>query len=285
MRIDNSKVYFEVFRYQILPSTQNVQGNIFKRFRTIDELKKRKNKIFEQILNKISSLTYREARLNCKIDLNDAPWFVLEINTQKSVPIESEDFKKERIDSWPHVTVIINNDPEVQLIAISRNKKAFTSGKVVAEILKDNFQDALNEYCLDLQVEALFKKKAFWDLIDKYEGKVASVKFELISPNMSNISKSLQLDLRQLKLDTNSHRTDLKLNSGKDSVLEINRKSEYIHSLVDYSADGGGDIEIRLKGIKKTMKTSEGVRELIIDEVVATNPTPATLQQIFDQLK
>lgn len=180
--------------------------------------------------------------------------------------------------------MVINNQPDVQLIAISRNKKAYSSCGVVAKILQDNFQRLLHQYGLNIQIEALFERNQFWDLIEQYSGKIISVKFELISPNMANISNALELDLAKLNEDTNSHRTDLKLNSGEGSTLEVNENNILINSLVDYSAEGGGDIELKMKGVKKTIRTSKTVRELSVDEFSAKNLSPDMLTMIFEKL-
>lgn len=284
MIADNPQIHFELFRYQLLPITQYIQKDMFREILSSKELKEKKNSFFQEILEEFPPLQYRDAPINIRVDLAASPWYVIEINTQKTLQRDKPDFEKEQIDTWPHVIVAINNRPDVQLIAISRNKKAFSSCAVVAKILQDNFQRLLHEYYLNIQIEALFEKNYFWELIEEYSGKITSVKFELISPNMANISKALELDLAQLNVDTNSHRTDLKLNSGEGSVLEINPDNTLVNSLVDYSSEGGGDIELRLKGVKKAIRTSKTVRELTIDEFSAKNLSPDMLTMIFEKL-
>ena len=283
MVTDNPQIHFELFRYQLLPISQHIQHDMFSEEMSITELKAKKNDFFQEILENFPQLQYRDAAINVRVDLAVSPWYVIEINTQKSLQRDKPDFEKEHIDTWPHVIVVINNRPDVQLIAISRNKKAFSSCTVVAKMLQDNFQKYLNEYYLNIQIEALFEKKIFWELIEEYSGKITSVKFELVSPNMANISKALELDLVQLNVDTNSHRTDLKLNSSEGSILEINTDNALVNSLVDYSAEGGGDIELKLKGISKKIRTSKMVKEISIDELSVKNLSPEMLMMIFEK--
>lgn len=237
------------------------------------------------MLTNFPTLHYRQAEINHKVDVDSSPWFVVEINTQKSLKREKPDFEQERIDTWPHIVAIINNHPEVQIIAVSRNTRAFSSGAVVAKILQENLGRVLQRYLLTFQVEALFEKSEFWHLVDEYQGRITSVNFELISPNMANISKVLELDLGRLNADTNSHRTDLKLNSSEESALEINQENPLVNSLVDYSSQGGGDIALKVKGIKKTIRTSKSVREISIDELSIQNLTPERLEWLFEQFK
>ena len=194
-------------------------------------------------------------------------------------------FEQEQIETWPHVIVIINNKPDVQIIAVSRNTRAFRSGSVVAKILQENLESVLQKYQLSIQIEALFEKSEFWNLVEKYQNQIISVNFELISPNMANISKTLNLDLARLNADTNSHRTDLKLNSSEGSTLEINQENPLVNSLVDYSSEGGGNIELKLKGLKKVIRTPKSVREISIDELSAQNLTQEQLKWLFEKIK
>jgi len=44
--------------------------------------------------------------------------------------------------------------------------------------------------------------------------------------------------------DTNTHKTKLQLNADKESHLDIKQESKFVNSLVNYSADGGGNISL-----------------------------------------
>ena len=90
--------------------------------------------------------------------------------------------------------------------------------------------------------------------------------FDLISPNMANISKNLKLDLKGLYNDTNTERTTLELNAKKDSYLDIKEASKFISSLVDYSSEGGGNISMKVAGISKKLHTAQSVSEFNIEE-------------------
>lgn len=289
MVAENQITRFEVFRYQLLPLTQHVQmdmfpDNTFRDISSVDELRARKNEIFAHVLSELPKLQYRQTDLNHRVDLVSPPWYVIEINTQKVLERERRDFETERLDTWPHVVVIINNQPDVQLVAISRNQRAFSSGTVVAKLLQDNFQKLLSRFYLNIQIEALFEKNQFWNLVEEYEGRISSVNFELISPNMANISKTLEIDLAKLNTDTNSHRTNLKLNSSEGGILEIKRDNKLLNSLVDYTSEGGGDIELKIKRLKNKIRTSKTVREISIDELSLKNLTSERLKWFLDQI-
>jgi hypothetical protein len=277
--------HFDLYRYQLLPITQHIQLDLLRGVESIESLKQKKNVFFSEILVGLQRLRHRNIEIAHRLDMHQGDWFVFHIGARKSLERSRKDFKKERLEDWPHVVIIINNSPTVQAIAISRNQKAFTSTRVVAQMLVDNLQPHLRSYQLHLEIEPLFEAQTFWALVNEYQGRIVAVTFELVSPNMATISKSLKLDLAQINADTNSHRTDLKLNSGEGSTLEIAPNNKVIDSLVDYASAGGGDIVLRIKGLNKRIRTSKNSKEVAIDELLLKNPTPESLEflkKLFD---
>lgn len=257
--MDAKQLEFELFRYQLLPVTQHAQTDMFHKIRSTEDIRKNKNRFFFEVISELPQLHHRSIQLNQKIIVNSSPWLAFKLAAHKTLEREKE-FRKERIENWPHVTVIINNDPDVQIIAVSKNYKAFSSGLVVAKLIKESLAGYLLQYQLSMHIEAIFDRSEFWAIVEKYEGKICNIKFELISPNMANISKSLKLDLAQVNRDTNSHRTVLELNSPEGAKLEIEKGNEMLESLVSYSAAGGGDISFRIGGLKKRVHTSKSTR-------------------------
>jgi hypothetical protein len=280
----DSSYHFDLFRYQLLPLTQKIQLDLFRVY-SVEELKARKNEFFSDVLGDLPKLEHRKIDIVQRLDMHEGDWFIFHIGAKKSLRRHKADFEAERLDDWPHVIVVVNNDPDLQLLAVSRNKKAFTSTAVVADMLCENLNRVLGQYCLHIEIEAMFEQKSFWSLVEQYRGEIRNVTFELVSPNMANISKTLEINLAQINKDTNSHRTDLSLNSGEGSALEINQDNNVINSLVDYASAGGGDILIRLRGMKKVIKTSKSIKQVSIEEVLLQNPTPQTLEIFKDLLK
>lgn len=86
---------------------------------------------------------------------------------------------------------------------------------------------------------------------------------QLISPNMANITKNLQLNLKQLYEDTNTHKTKVELKADQESYLDIKEDSKFVNSLVDYSAYGGGNIFMRVAGKRKLLQQHNPLKNLI----------------------
>jgi hypothetical protein len=132
--------------------------------------------------------------------------------------------------------------------------------------------------------EPLFDKKEFWNIVRKYPKQIRQLTFDLVSPNMANISKNLDLNLKQLYEDTNTHKTKVELNADEESYLEIKESSKFINSLVDYSADGGGNIQMRIAGMRKKLHTAESPTEFNVDENLLKSADWERLDEYFREI-
>lgn len=257
---------FELYRYQLLPSSQH-QQDLFNKPLTADQIRKDKNKFFDQILGKFPLLRHRGLVIKHKVIVHQEELFIFKVGTHKSVDRDTEEFRKERIESWPNVTVLIHNAPDTQVIAISRNQRAFASTGTVAKLIERALTPPLRLYGLTIQIKEQFEKNNFWSVINQYKGRVIRVRFEMIAPNMANISHTLKIDLKQLNRDSNCQKANLELEAVSGAALEVSDNNELINGCVEYASQGGGDIAIKLKGIKKEVRTSTSVKSVQIDEL------------------
>lgn len=116
-----------------------------------------------------------------------------------------KDFSEANIENYPNIIVAINNKPDVKKVP-SRQYKAFSNCKTVSHFIQDSIDAKLKAYNLSMMAEPLFDKKEFWKLVHKYPKQIRQLTFDLISPNMANISKNLDLNLKQLY----EHQTHIK---------------------------------------------------------------------------
>ncbi|MCG9629004.1 hypothetical protein L1D34_29835 [Vibrio mediterranei] len=119
----------------------------------------------------------------------------------------------------------------------------------------------------------------------KYRGKVKSVDFEIITPNMANISGTLPDDLKLFAKCTNSTRNNLKIESEPDSALHLEEDNSALRGLVDYSSEGGGNISLKIDGIKKHHQTSRTVKEITLGEMELTGNAEQIAQVLKELLK
>lgn len=275
---------FELFRYQLLPISQHQQDLFFKQL-SADDIRAHKNEFFDQVLSDLPSFRHRGFEIRHKVEYHQGKWFIFKLGAHKSVDRDTEEFQKERIESWPNVTVLVNNDPEIQVIAITRNQRAFSSPSSVAKLFERTLYSPLRAYGLTIQIKEQFEKNDFWSLVSQYEGKVLRVRFEMIAPNMANISRVLKVDLKQLNRDSNCQQTNIELQAVDGATLEISKENELIDGCVEYSSMGGGDIAIKIRGLRREVRTSTTVKTVQIDELLLDAPGSDLLLSALGELK
>lgn len=262
------QIPFHVYRYQILPIRRDtLQLQIDSPIKTLDELIEHKNEIFQEAVLGLREFTYSRARLVHRVVASDADLLLLQFGASKSLRRKNRNFELEQIENWPSVYLAINNRPDVQKLAIQLNRAAFSSTATFARVIEDDLNDVLGRYNLRVYIEPLFDEGSFWDLVDRYPNQITQVEFELISPNMSNISGGLKLDLGALHRSTNTKKTELQLNSDESANLTLSRDDETIGSLVTYASEGGGAVHLRVKGIRRKVNVGQNATEVSVDEL------------------
>jgi hypothetical protein len=277
------QIVFNEYRYQILPVSQQFQIGLFDGIKSVDELKAKKNQLFARVFRKINIFIYSRGPIIHKKLSDRDDMLLLKIGVERDLKRKTKEFEVEDIENWEPSLVAINNNPDVQKCLIQQYG-GFQDTKTLAKLLEDNFNNYLIEYQLSISFQPIFEENYFWSLVEKYKDKITQIEFELVSPNMSNISDGLKLDLGELNRTTNTKTTYLQLNSEKSSCLTPNKDDVLVHGLVEYSAKGGGDISIRAKGVKKRIHTSKGINEISFDEISIEGASQENLVGIFKDL-
>ena len=259
------KIPFKTYRYHLVP-VKSDQLSVFGDKLSIERLKEIKNDLFKDIIVNSKSLQGRSSKLPVELDYSNDEIYVLKLAVDRKAVLY-KNFKPMDVENQPFIYVLINNDPEIQKILIEDNKSAFYDTSAVKNILELAFSMQLSTSDLTIHIEPVVDKGTFWDYVKKHERSIERLDFEIVKPNLANISKSLKAPLKQLVDITNSHKTTIKLKAPTNGVLEnINQKNDQLNSLVEYSNEGGGDgIKMKLKGIKKTVSTKNMIKETYID--------------------
>lgn len=259
------QIRFHLFRYHLLP-IENTTPQLFDLMElTIDEIKARKNEFFQ---NTLLSLPTSKSNSNpLKIEDHDQSFFLFKIAQKKTTKI-SKNFQTTTIDNEPFVYIIINNDPAVQKIAISENPEAFSNPDVVKNIIKKVLKSDSNKFGLNVEIERLFKVVSFWDFVSKNKNKITYIHFKFIKPNLAEIAGSLPLVFRNFSENVNSHNSQISIKAPDNGTLEnIDKSNSQVNGLVEYASEGGGQITIKAKNIRKSYHTKENAVTLEIDEI------------------
>lgn len=258
---------FELYRYQLLPTSQQ-QQHLFDSEFSVEEIREQKNEFFWRILLDFRLISSKGYPIQQRVLLQQENWFVVMIAPPRKMSRETPDFQRESLDTWPHLTVFINNSPDVQIIGISRNQRAFQTTHSVVKLLHRSLDGALRRHGLTIQVKEQFEATKFWELMDSYRGRIGRVRFEMVAPNMANISHVLKIDLKKLNAESNCQKANLELEALPGTSLEIDGRDEMVASCVEYASQGGGDISVKITGIKKEIRTSTQVKTIEIDEMI-----------------
>ncbi len=275
---------FEVYRYQLVVN-KTIQFNIGDKYETAEDIRADKNRLFAEILNNEKfRFTSSHSEITSKQLFTKGDNTFYRLGVSRPVKVTHKDFTDDEVENFPNIIVGINNNPSVQKILIQKNKKAFSDTQTVSHILEQSFDPKLQKQNLSFYIEPMFDKKEFWNLVAKYKGRVTQVTFDLISPNMANISKNLKLNLKEIYEDTNTHKTRLQLNSDKDHHLQIDESSKFVNSLVEYSSEGAGNIAMRVKGLREQLHTAQSITEFSIDEQLLKSKDWDALNDAFSEI-
>jgi hypothetical protein len=273
---------FIVFRYQILPIDRYFQGELFGKITSINDLLERKNELLLESINQVHKISEGQNQLIAKkiIEKDDLLLFKYAVN--RSIVRETDSFTEEELENWPSFLVVIWNHPEKQYLLIEERRTAFQHVETPTEAIKNSINKELEKNQLRIHIEPLFDKEEFWKIIERYKGKISSVNFELITPNMANISSSLSEELKEVAKKTNTSTTNIVLESDPSSSLNIDHDNSQIEGLVDYSSKGGGNIRIKAIGIKKMFQTTKTKKGIEIDEIEFS---ASSVNEIVEMLK
>lgn len=265
-------IVFELFRYQLLPVDRHLQVDFINGFESVEELVERKNDIFGRALREVSQFSHPRTDVVAKLLYAEQDFFLYRMAANRSIHRETREFADEYIDNWPSVLVAVWNHPEVQLIAVQRRAAAFQHARSVVRMILDSVEPKLSSAHLSSHFEPLFEVERFWALVHRFEGRIQSIDFEFITPNMANISRSLSQDLRQFAKEMNSVKNNLRIAADPESVIHADESNSTLTGLVEYSSAGGGNITMKISGLKKKYQTSKSVKTVSVDELDVDGP-------------
>lgn len=274
---------FNIYRYQLLPTERQHQGRLFE-YNSVADLIANKNKILSHEIQKNRLFQTKRLQTNAIKILKRGELYLFRVGVNRDLQRDTEDFKKETLDTWPNVLVVIWNDPDKQFIAVEKNPLAFYDTNAVINLIGRNLNHNLHPYRLGVYINPLFETHDFWHLVEEYQNKIQSVNFEFITPNMANISGAIAGALKEVARDTNSVENNLKLKAAEKSALNLDPNDRHTSSLVSYSSEGGGSIEIKIKGLRKKKRTGDNIKEVQVDQIDVKLNDPEELYRLLSSV-
>ena len=173
---------------------------------------------------------------------------ILIASRQKSVKYIRADHTQDDVDSFPFGYIIIDNNSEYQTMCIQDSSEL--RARSVAKKIEKSLHRILSKTNLTVKISPIYKESDFWTFVESHKDNIASLSFDLITPNMSNISSRLSEDLKNTAKNTGTTETNLKFNAAKNGFLLLDRENRELEGLVDYTSKGGGEVRIKVKGSK-----------------------------------
>lgn len=277
---------FELYRYQIIPIERS-QLDLFQiPEKSIEELLINKNAYFIEAFNNLCSNSYLDEmegvkkilfkRVYPKKELEQSEVYIYLMATPKSVTMETDEFTTQELENWPKVYIVVLNNPDEQIIAIEKRTTAFPKTQSAVNKLSDRLNKIMELHNLNVHINPIYDKKLFWDFIK--DKSIKRLEFNLITPNMANISRVLSDDLKNLAKTSNTARTDLRLNAAEKSSLTITPDNQSINDLVDYSSQGGGGIKVQFNGAKRLTDLNKGISLFTCDSLTI-NSSPENIRE------
>lgn len=266
-RKKEKEIRFDLFRYQLLPKTTR-QLTLFERQISVDDLKKSKNVFFKEALLNVSAFFNLSGTvLNHIFNNSEGEVVTMLLGPTKFVPLRDKNFKLVLSEDHPYVFVVFDNNPSRQTIAISSEQSAFSSPFVVANIIERTLNVSLDRYSLAVSINPILDRKDFWELIKKYENRITSLRFDIVRPNLSDITKTLGEDIKGVMNQTNSVGAKFELNAPEGRALEnINEDNQDLRSLTDSSVLGASDVTMKIQGVLRPITTNSTVMKIFVKE-------------------
>lgn len=277
-----TKPSFHEYRYQILPISRDLQLTIGSEILSLDELIARKNDFFWDAL-KVVDFSDETHQVNHRfLEMSDHR-AIIELAVARTVKLQTKDFSETRVENWPTVVVVFDNSPDVQKCLIQRKAGGFAHTRALGNLITRAVNKHLEASRLTVELEAIYDEEVFWDLTQRYKGRITGVEFSLVTPNMSNISSSLTDEMIDAQKSFSAVKTDVAFKSDPNGSLVLPRDSDVLRGLVDYASKGGGDIRVKVRGLRK-ISTSTGINEITIDELDVDGMKPGQTMKLFEEL-
>ena len=252
-----------------------------EQYTSIEELISQKNEIFARVLRE--QKTFRHVRAELTHELYEfGDFIVMRIGARRGLIRKTKDFKQEQLDTWPSVFIVINNDPNVQVMAVEEDAEAFYRTSTVVHIISTTLNPRLKKFRLRLEIRPTFERNEFWNIVRNYERRIVETRFFMVAPNLAQISKGLEFNLGEIKKRTNSIKTNLAFQAPRGESLTLSEDDSFTNSLVNYSSEGGGTIHVKVRNFKKLIKTEDSIRTVEVDEIHFTGENVS--QQLIEQL-
>lgn len=273
-----------IYTYQFAPII-NDGANLFQSTLDVGQRMESKQTYLQGILldKNFKFNSKREGIFEHQLRYNSNGVIILKLANNKQLSLE-ENFKKKKHNYSPSCFVIIDNRQDVQHIAIEDNSTAFSTTDVVRNIMECSLRKALKIYGLTISIKKEYQKTEFWRLLEHYPKGVSMVRFHFSYPNLPRVSESINTLISNQSKITNSKSTTFELKSSDSEQLSLSNDNEELNGLVNASADSGNVITLKVKGLRRYIKTGDTTKKFEIDDLETQMQSDDLFQSRFERI-
>ena len=221
----------------------------------------------KEVFGKTFEFNYRQSRYTYAFIGQEGLVLLGRIGRLKSEKIDQgpeTGFAETSSPRWHAANFLLNtvNSPDGQKIAFEEIQTV-GSPLAVTKGLIENINSIGADAKWEIIVNPITEEQDFWQMVDKYEGKITEMEFSFVAPNLfGGRDKTTKL----LKTWNEENRMQTASLSLHNKTGALNPKSENVREGIDLIASGGGSA--KLKTGKQTVYDSEAKvkKESISDE-------------------
>lgn len=189
---------------------------------------------------------YKSRRFGCQMLWRSQNIIAMRLENKKIIKRDIK-FQTDELDNYPWVTIIIDNRPNKQHIAILKRPKAFSSSTYVAKIMQESFNAFLRQFRLHIEIAQQYHSRVFWDTIKKYRPwGITRIQFNFAYPNLDWATDMIG-QLGTFAVNANGD-VQLAAEAKKNEVITFDEGKQENRDLVNVCSGTGQDIIIKAKG-------------------------------------
>lgn len=263
---------FTIYTYLFKPVTAPQEPDMFSPDVDVDDSLARKQELLGELFRTESNLRFSRTRTGGEGESKQFEHMIVAesggiivmrlANTTKQV--HEKKFNRWTEEDQPSLYVLIDNRKDKQIIAIENRPQAFSETQTVAHIMEETFNRRLWSKRLQVQINAKYRTREFWDVVSEYEQGIASVTFKFPYPNLPEISDMVGEYYTELARRTNTEpKTTITAPPKEKATLE--RGDLILESMIKAASASGKVIMMRPKGARKWRKI--GLETIVQEEL------------------